>query len=128
MAFTRKDYRTFIAQSKRLATLSGDKQLLAIAGAAQRGLSKGGEHALLEAMRIVQQHDFDSGQSSGFELARTCARLGRKQDAVAALKGAIAAHDYNVMGLSINPEFDSLQADPAFEDLLRQITQRLYSA
>ena len=32
------------------------------------------------------------------------------------------------MGLSINPEFDSLQADPAFEDLLRQITQRLYSA
>lgn len=128
MAFTRKDYRTFIAESKRLATLSGDKQLLAIAGAAQRGLSKGGEHALLDAMRIVQQQDFDNGQSSGFELARTCARLGRKQDAVAALKGAIAAHDYNVMGLSTNPEFDSLQADPAFEDLLRQITQRLYSA
>jgi tetratricopeptide (TPR) repeat protein len=128
IAFSQKEYPAFIAQSKQLAALSADKQLLAIANAAQRGFSKGGEHGMLDAVRTVQQQYFDSGQSSGFELARTCTRLGRKQDAVAALKGAIAAHDYNVMGVSTNPDFKSLEGDPAFEDLVRQITERIYRA
>jgi hypothetical protein len=83
---------------------------------------------MLEATRIVQQRYFDSGHSSGFELALTCARLGRAPDAVAALKGAIAAHDYNVLGISTNPGFTSLQGDPAFQDLLRQVTERIYRA
>jgi tetratricopeptide (TPR) repeat protein len=128
IAFTQRDYRTFIAQSRRLADLSGDKQLLAIANAAASGLARGGERALLDATRLVQQQYFDSGQSSGFELALTCARLGRTPDAVAALKGAIAAHDYNVMSIATNPGFSSLQRDPAFQDLLRQITERIYRA
>jgi tetratricopeptide (TPR) repeat protein len=128
IAFSQRDDRTFIAQSKRLATLSGDTQLLDIANAAQRGFTQGGERGMLEAMRLVQQRYFESGQSSGFELARTCSRLGRKQDAVAALRGALTAHDYNVMGMSTNPDFNLLQDDPAFQDLLRQVTQRIYRA
>ena len=77
--FAEKDYRGFVDQSKRLAVLSNDAQLLAVANAAQRGLAQGGERAMLEAMRAAQQQFFDSGQSSGFELARTCALLGRKR-------------------------------------------------
>lgn len=125
IAFSQADYRTFIAQTRRLATLSGDQQLLAVITAAQRGWSHGGERGMLDAMRIARERDFDSGRSSGFELARICARLGRQQEAVAALRGAIAAHDYNIMSVSTNPDFRSLQADRAFQELLRQITQRI---
>ena len=125
IAFSQRDYRTFIAQSKRLADISGDKRLLALVTAAQRGLNKSGERGMLDAMRNVQQKEFDSGQASGFELARTCARLGRKQEAVAALRRAVAAHDYDVMGISANVDFDSLRGDPAFEDLVRQIAARI---
>jgi tetratricopeptide (TPR) repeat protein len=128
IAFAEKDYRTYIDQSKRLAAISRDDQLLTLVKAAQRGLSAGGEHGMLEAMRAVQQQVFDSGQSSGFDLARTCALLGRKQEAVTYLKAAIANHDYMVLSLSTDHTFDALNGDPAFADLLRQITARIYRA
>jgi tetratricopeptide (TPR) repeat protein len=128
IAFSQKDYHTFIDQTQRLAGISNDKQLTAIADAAQRGLSKGGERGMLEAMLVVQQHDFDSGQSSGIELARTCALLGRKQEAVTYLKAAVAAHDYMVLNIAAEPTFALLNGDPAFEELLRQITARMYRA
>lgn len=128
IAFVEKDYRTYIDQTRRLATLSNDEQLGAIAAAAQRGLAKGGDRGLLEAVREVQQRYFDSGQSSGFALARTCALLGRKQEAVTDLKAAIAAHDYNVLNIVADPTFALLNGDPGFEELLRQITARMYRA
>ncbi|KAA6460230.1 hypothetical protein DYQ86_14395 [Acidobacteria bacterium AB60] len=127
-AFTRKDYHTFIEQSKRSATLSGSNQLLKVAEAAERGLNAGSEHGMLEAMRIVQRSYFERGQSSGFDLARTCALLGRNQDAIAALNAAMAAHDYSVLGTSMDPNFNSLSGDPAFQDLVRRITERAYQA
>jgi tetratricopeptide (TPR) repeat protein len=127
-AFSAKDYRTFIAQSKRAAALSGDKQELALANAAQAGFARGGERGLLEAMRAVEQRNFDSGQSSGWELARLCALLGKDKEAVIALKGAVAAQDYNVLSVATNPDFSKLDNDPSFQDLVRQITERAYRA
>lgn len=128
IAFAQKDYRTFIDQSKRLATISNDAQLAAIAQAAQRGLSQGGPRGMLEAMRVVQQRYFDNGQSSGLDLARTCALLGRNQEAVTDLKAAVASHDYLVISLSTDQAFASLNNDPAFEEVLREITARMYRA
>ena len=128
LAFARKDYRGFIDQTRRLATLIGDRQTFDTATAAQRGLARGGERGMLEAIRAVQQRYFDQGQSSGFELARTCALLGRKQEAVTALKAAVANHDYLVLGVSSDPDFALLSNDPSFEQLQRQITERMYHA
>jgi tetratricopeptide (TPR) repeat protein len=128
IAFAEKDYRTYIDQTKRLATISNDEQMAAIANAAQSGLSKGGERGMLEAIREVQESYFDKGQTSGFELARTCALLGRKQEAVTYLKAAIAAHDYMVLDISADQTFAPLNGDPAFEAVLRQITARMYRA
>lgn len=128
IAFGQKDGRSFVDQTRRLATLSGDKRLLALANAAQRGLAHGGERGMLEAMRVVQQGDFDSGKSTGFDLARTCALLGRKQEAVTDLKAALLAHDYMVLTISSNPDFAPLNGDPGFDQLLRQITERMYRA
>jgi tetratricopeptide (TPR) repeat protein len=128
IAFAQKDYRTYIDQSKRVALLSHDDQLTAIVNTAQRGLAHGGERGLLEGIRLVQQQYFDRGQSSGLELARTCALLGRKKEAVMYLKAAIAEHDYMVLNIAANPDFALLNGDPDFEDLQRQIIARMYRA
>lgn len=126
--FTEKDYRGFVDQSKRLAIMSKDAQLMTIANAAQRGLARSGERGMLEAMRVAQQRYFDSGQSSGFQLARTCALLGRKKEAITYLKAAIASHDYMVLNLSSDPTFALLNGDPDFDDVQRQIIARMYRA
>jgi tetratricopeptide (TPR) repeat protein len=128
IAFAQKDYRTYIDQSKRVALLSHDDQLTAIVNAAQRGYAHGGERGLLEAIRLVQLQYFDRGQSSGLELARTCAILGRKKEAVMYLKAAIAEHDYMVLNIAANPDFALLNGDPDFEELQRQIIARMYRA
>ncbi len=125
-AFAQKNYRVFISQTRRLATLSSDAQLASLADAAERGLAKDGERGMLEAMRVVQQQAVDSGQASGFELARTCATLGRKEDAVTALKAAFTAHDYMVMGIATDPTFAPLNGTPGFEELKREVADRMY--
>jgi tetratricopeptide (TPR) repeat protein len=128
IAFAEKNYRTYIDQTKRLATMSNDEQMAAIANAAQAGLSRGGERGMLEAIREVQESYFNKGQSSGFELARTCALLGKKQEAVTYLKAAIAAHDYMVLNIAADQNFQLLSGDPGYEEVLRQITARMYRA
>lgn len=126
LAFAQKNYRVYIAQIRRLATLSHDEQLAALADAAQRGLAQEGEHGMLEAMRLVQQQAFDAGQASGFDLARTCTSLGRTDEAVIALKAAFANHDYMVMTLATDPSFAALRGNPGFEDLKHQVAARMY--
>ena len=126
IAFAEKDYRGFIHETRRLADISSDPQLQAIADAAQQGLEKNGERGMLEAIRVVQQQYFDSGQTSGFDLARTSALLGRKEEAVTSLKAAFAAHDYMLMSIASDPSFALLRGYPAFEDLRRQVAARMY--
>lgn len=126
IAWDQKDDRNWIAQSKRLADLSKDPQIAAVAQAAEHGFAKGGQRSMLEAMRITQQQYFDAGQSTGFELARTCARLGRKDEAFAYLKAAVGARDYLIFTIGTDPTFAGLLGDPVFEALRRQITERMY--
>ena len=128
LAFDEKDYRTFIEQTRRLGTLSGDQQLLDLADAAQRGLAKSGYRGMLEAMRVVQLRYFSSGKASGLDLARTCALLGRKQEALNYLNAAVANHDYMVMTAYASPDFASLHNDPAFEQFCRQVNERIHRA
>ena len=126
--FAQKDFNGFVTETKHLAAISKDAQLAAIAAAAQRGLSRGGERGMLEAMRTAQLEYFEKGQSSGFALARTCALLGRKKEAITYLKAAIANHDYLVLNLTPDPAFALLNGDPDFEELQRQIIARMYRA
>jgi len=128
IAWVQKDYRAWIDQSLRLGTLSKDEQTIAVAQAAQIAFARGGKRAMLEAIRSVQQHYFESGQSSGFALARTCAMLGRNDEALADLRAAIAARDFEIFSLESNPSFAGLNRDPRFDALKRVITQRMYRA
>jgi len=121
LAFAQKDYRTFIEQTRLQGTITHDPQYTDMADAAERGLSHGGFHGMLEAMRPVQEHYFQMGRTSGYELARTCALLGRKEDAVRYLNATIQDHDYIVFGAISDPDFASLHGNAGYEQIRRQL-------
>jgi tetratricopeptide (TPR) repeat protein len=125
LALERKDYRSFIQESKRLAALSKDSQEAAVSEAAVHGWAEGGEHGMFEAMRKVQQEYYDRGQSSGFELARTDALMGRNREAVTYLKAAYGAHDYMILQLPHAGWSSGLQGDPDFVHLKKQIDAQI---
>jgi len=125
LAFAQKDYRTFIDQTRAQGTITHDPQYTDLADAAERGLSHGGAHGMLEAMRPVQEHYFQTGRTSGYELARTCALLGRKEEAVRYLKATIQDRDYIVFDALSDPDFASLRGYPGFEEIRHQILARI---
>lgn len=125
LAFTQKDYRTFIDQTRLQGTITHDSQYTDLADAADRGLARSGFRGMLEAMRPVQEHYFQAGRTSGYELARTCALLGRREDAVRYLKATIQDHDYIIFGAVSDPDFASLHGNAGYEEIRRQILSHI---
>ncbi len=121
LAFAQKDYRTFIAQTRLQGTIAHDPQYNDLADAAEQGLARGGERGMLEAMRPVQERSFSQGKDSGYDLARTCALLGRQDEAVRYLRATIQDHDYIVFGAISDPDFASLHGNAGYEEIRRQI-------
>lgn len=121
LAFAQKDDRTFIDQTRTLGAITHDPQYIDLAAAAARGLARGGRRAMLQAMAPVQERYFNQGKSSGYELARTCALLGRKEDAIRYLQATVQDHDYIVFGALSDPNFASLRGNPGFEQIRRQL-------
>lgn len=125
IAWASGDDREWIVQTQRLAAVSKDRIVDEEVSAAEKGFAAGGDQGMLRALADVEQREFDHGQTSGYDLALTNTRLGQKEDAVAALKAAEAAHDYRIFGLESNLGFATLQGDPDFEALYREIDQRI---
>ena len=58
---------------------------------------------------------------TAFAVAALYARLNQKDEAFAWLENAYQERDYQMTGLKVMFEFDSLRADPRFADLLRRV-------
>ena len=112
-----KDYPGFLGQMERAASISKDADERAIATAARRGWSAGGKHKMLEEMERAQQATFESGKSSGFDLAYTCLLLGQKKSATRYLQAAYLVHDPNVLSVARGRFEADLKGDPSFEQL-----------
>lgn len=121
LAFAQKDYRAYVQQTRVVAALTHDPQYTDLADAAERGLNRGGERGMLLALRPVQTHYFEQGKLSGVDLARTCAMLGEKDEAVRYLRAAVQDRDYLVFNAPFDPEFASLRDHPGFQEIRRQI-------
>jgi tetratricopeptide (TPR) repeat protein len=121
LAFAQKDYRTFIDQTRLIGSVAHDSQFTDMAAAAKSGLARGGAHGMLEAMRQVQERYFSQGKSSGYELARTCALLGRQEEAVRYLQATLQDHDYLIFGAISDPDFASLHGNAGFDAIRRQL-------
>ncbi|HVZ82440.1 MAG TPA: hypothetical protein VG893_02110 [Terracidiphilus sp.] len=127
LAFEAHDFQTYLVELKRYVAISNDPRERVILDAATRGWRMGRERGLLNEVRKVEEQIFERNHASGFELARTCTFLGRRQEAVAALKAAFHTRDYQVMSIPWAEWARPLHSDPEFQQMSRQISAMLGS-
>lgn len=123
--FNERNYPAYIEQLKRHAALTQKPQQAALAFAAQAGWQRAGAQGMLEGMRAVYMHEFQNGDSSGYDLATVCARLGRKHEADQYLQAAIGARDFHVIHVLKGDLDADMRGDERFEQLKRSIQQRV---
>lgn len=123
--FNEHNYPAYIAETKRVAAISHDAARAALAEAAERGWTHGGERGLLQQMRDFYLRDYEAGRSSGYDLAYMCALLGQKPEADKYLEAAVEAHDYEAMAV-FNGQFNAHMAgDAGFEQIKQKIKLRM---
>lgn len=121
----RKDYPNFIAETKRSAQLRHDEAGVAIATAAEQGFAAGGLNGMREAMLPLRKEIFDRGQGPAYDVAATCALLGKKEDALHYLQAAFDKREIGMLYLNRNPDFVSLHGDSAYQEIAQHVSDRL---
>jgi DNA-binding winged helix-turn-helix (wHTH) protein/TolB-like protein/Flp pilus assembly protein TadD len=97
------------------ADLSGS----GIAGTALAGLDREAQaRAILQQLRW----SYRKGNKGAYAAARVFAALGEPSSAVRWLRHAIRAREGQVAYLAIDPAFDSLRSEPAFQHLLSELS------
>jgi tetratricopeptide (TPR) repeat protein len=81
--------------------------------------AKAGERQ--RAQLILKQLEMKKEYISPGELAVLYVALGKREQALASLERAYAAHDSQLQFLGVDPSFDPLRSDPRFQDLMRRV-------
>lgn len=123
--FTKGEYGEWIAQLKKTGERFHSPREIALAQAADRGLNRSGERAMFVELRRAQQTIFDAGESSGFDLAETCIRLGDRDAAVHYLQAALRAHDFRLLSLFRDPIDRNFHGYPPYEQIRQAINAQM---
>jgi tetratricopeptide (TPR) repeat protein len=123
--FDRKDYENFFAESKQSAQLRHDEAGYAVADAAERGFAAGGLDGMRERMLPVQKELFDRGLGPAYDLAATCALLGKKQEAMRYLQAAYEKRETGLLYLSRDPDFNILHDDLVYKEITERVGKTL---
>ena len=121
----RKDYENFFAESKQSAQLRHDEAGFAVADAAERGFAAGGLDGMRERMLPVQKESFERGLGSAYDLAATCASLGKKEEALRYLQAAYEKRETAVLNLSRDPDFNTLHDDLVYKEITERVGRTL---
>lgn len=116
-----RDWRRYVAELEHAAESRRDPSGLAIARAARRGLASGRDDGVMRAVLAEQLRQHAVGKVSDYDLARTYARLGEREEALAHLEKAVAEHDPNVVSAGVEPPFQPLKGDPRFRRIVAPV-------
>jgi tetratricopeptide (TPR) repeat protein len=115
------EYSQYLAERRKAATLLHDQARLDIVAAGEKGLARGGAQGMWSAMLKEQQRLRADGKESAYNLARTYALLGRKQEALDELQTAYREHEPALMTMRIDVELVSLHDEPRFREMLAEV-------
>jgi tetratricopeptide (TPR) repeat protein len=116
------DSANYLLESHRQAELSQSAPAMAIWAAAQKGFVSGGTRGMLMGILKIQQEHLEAGHSTHFDVAETCALLGKRQEALDQLEAAIENREMNILAMGNAPTLASLRGDPRFQELQKRST------
>lgn len=119
--FRKQQYPDFLSESHKDALAMKDDSALAVANAATKGFAQGGKQGMLKAMLQEQEKLHAHHSISPVDLAWTEANLGNKTEALKYLAAAYDQRDGSLLFLEVYPEFNSLQDQPGYRDLLARM-------
>jgi tetratricopeptide (TPR) repeat protein len=115
------EYPQYLAERRKAATLLHDQARLDIVTAGEKGLARGGAQGMWNAMLKEQQRLRADGKESAYNLARTCAMLGRKQEALDYLQTAYQQHETELVSMRVDVALVSLHDEPRFREILAEV-------
>jgi tetratricopeptide (TPR) repeat protein len=121
MYLVQGNYAQYLAEDGKGARLLRDEPRLNLVKAGEQGFAQGGSRGMLDAMLKTQQALHITGQESAYNLGRTYALLGRKQDALDELQSAAVRREADILRLRIDPTLSSLHGEPRFREILAQV-------
>jgi Tfp pilus assembly protein PilF len=117
----RVEYGNYLEELRIMATLLHDESRLMVVEAGEKGLALSGGKGMLRAILAAQVRLYARRQVPAFDLARTYAFLGERQEAIHFLEIAYATHESPVLTVGIDYAFRSLHSDDSFRKILAQI-------
>jgi hypothetical protein len=119
--FPEGNYSGYLAEMGTVARLRHDAKVEKEVAAEQKAYSISGKQGLLEERLEAARESFDNSSGSAFELAKTYADLGQKDNALKYLEIAYQRHDLLLTNLSATFQFQSLHQAPEFRDLVAKL-------
>jgi hypothetical protein len=116
-----RDYPAFLIESEKTADLKHDRSLKETTAAARAGFRRDGERGLLRDLYEARKRLYTDGKLAGEELAQTCVRLGKKDEALQLLQDDFAHHRADLLAVLTDPELMTLKSDPRYEELVRNL-------
>ena len=121
MHLAQGEYPQYLAETRKAATLLRDQARLEIVVAGEKGLARGGAQGIWSDMLKEQQRLHAEGQESAYNLARTCALLGRKPEALDDLQTAYQQREPELVSMRVDVALRSLHEERRFREILAQV-------
>jgi len=116
-----RDYPDSLAESERAADLSHNDVLKATTAAARAGFNRDGELGLFHELYLSQKQFHQEGKLSATFLACTCARMGKREEALRLLREDYDKHNPVFLMARENLDLLLLKDEPEYQALLRTV-------
>jgi hypothetical protein len=120
-----QDYENYFAELKQAARWRHDEAALAVANAAELGFRAGGLEGMRKNMLPVQKENLAHGSGTAYDVAATCAQLGREDEALRYLQAAYEKREEGLLIVNYDPRFNTLHEDLEYKEITGRVGEKL---
>jgi hypothetical protein len=111
----------YLRESETAASLTDNRQRMAMLQAARAGLAQGGHQGLLRALLAEELRQYQYGAIPAYDVADTYALLGQTDQALSYLQASIERREENVAAISADMAFAPMRSLPRYRMLLARV-------